>query len=203
VLATLDRKIRQMYAALGALGTADLSAVQPQFAQDGAYTTMKVDFNADADPIELANAASLLVANIASIKDHLKAWCKNKKLPFQGDALINSNKSVALVHDLWNIDKHAELKSRPRSGHNAKIHGLRQALVLTTGMAAGSSVFYSVDPRSGNVTTGSTGGGSAKLSLVAQIVDEHNNVLGDFTTTCTEAVEAWERELAAAGVSPP
>lgn len=203
MLDTLDRKIRQMHAALGALGTTDLSAAQPQIVEVGVYTSMKVDFNAGSDPIELANAASLLVANIASIKDHLKAWCKKKGLPFKGDALINNNRSVALVHDLWNVDKHAELTSSPRSGHNPKIQGLKQALVLTTGTEAGSSVFYSMDPRTGKVTTGSSGGGSAKLSLVAEIVDEHGKILGDFTSTCTEAVEAWESELVAAGVPLP
>ena len=164
---------------------------------------MKVDFNASSDPIELANTATLLVANIASIKDHLKAWCKAKGLTFQGDALIDSNKAVALVHDLWNVDKHAELSSKPRSGHTPKLSNVKQALVLTTGTQAGAGVFVSIDPRSGKVTSGSSGGGSAKISLAAEIIDEHGNILGDFTSTCTEAVESWERALLAAGVLLP
>ena len=164
---------------------------------------MKVDFNASSDPIDLANAATLLVANIASIKDHLKAWCRAKGLTFQGDALINSNKSVALVHDLWNVDKHAELTSTPRSGHTPKLRNLQQALVLTGGAQAGSGVFVTIDPRTGKLTSGSSGGGSAKISLSAEIVDDNGNILGDFTSTCKAAVEGWEHELLAVGVPLP
>jgi hypothetical protein len=192
-----------MHAALVGLGNTELSAVRPEIVQAGSYISMKVDFNANADPIELANAASLLIANIASLKDHLKAWCRQNNLAFRGDTLINSNRAVALVHDLWNIDKHAELTSAPRSGFKPKIQGLKQELVLSSGTEAGGGVFYSMDPRTGKITTGSSGGGSVKLSLTAQIVDEHGTVLGDFTTTCTEAVEAWEHELSASGVPLP
>jgi hypothetical protein len=203
VLDTLDRKIRQMHAALDALGTTDLSGVKPEIEITAAYTSMKVDFNASSNPIELANIATLLVANIASIKDHLKAWCKAKGLTFQGDTLINSNVAVALVHDLWNVDKHAELSSKPRSGHTPKLRNMMQALVLTTGTQASADVFVSIDPHSGKITSGSSHGGSAKISLDAEIVDEHGNFLRDFSSTCIEAVEAWERALIAAGVPLP
>jgi hypothetical protein len=98
--------IRQMHASLDAIATEDLSGVKPQLETGPTYVSMNVDFN----------AATLLIANIASLKDHLKAWCKLKGVPFNGDALINSNNAVALIHDLWNVDKHAELTSKPRSG---------------------------------------------------------------------------------------
>lgn len=79
MLDTIDRKIRQMHAALDAIATEDLSGIKPQIECGATYTSMKVDFNENSDPIELANAATLLIANIASLKDHLKVWCKLKR----------------------------------------------------------------------------------------------------------------------------
>jgi len=113
MLDLLDRKLRQMHAALANLGTNDLSAVQPQITYTDGFVYAKVDFNQKSDQIALLNAATLLVANIASLKDHLKAWCRRQRAPFHGETLINTNKSVALIHDLWNIDKHARTGSSP------------------------------------------------------------------------------------------
>ena len=201
MLDTLDRKIRQMHAALDAIATEDLSGVKPQIESSASYASMNVDFNANSDPIELANAASLLIANIASLKDHLKAWCKLKQFPFNGDALIDSNNAVALIHDLWNVDKHAELTSKPRSGSVPELRDISRALVVSAGTEAGSSVFYSMGLWTGNITTGSSGGGSVKISLTAQVVDKSGVILGELSSLCAEAVAAWEKEFATVGVN--
>ena len=199
----LDRKIRQMHAALAGLATDNLSTIKTQFGEaDGFYYT-KVDFNQDSDEIALANAASLLITNIASMKDHLKVWCNKQGIEFHGDTLINSNLAVALIHDLWNIDKHAELNKPPRSGHTPKLQDLRKSLAISTGTAAGDGAFFSMDPRTGKITTGTTGGGSVQLALVAKIIDENGNILGDFTSICTQAVDEWAKALTSAGVILP
>ena len=199
----LNRKIRQMHAALAGLATDDLSTIKPQFGEVSGSYYMKVDFNEGTDEIALANAASLLITNIASIKDHLKVWCTRQGVVFHGDALINSNRAVALIHDLWNIDKHAELNKSPRSGHTPKLHGLRKNLTLSTGTAAGAGAFFSMDPLTGKISLGTSGGGAVQLALAAQIIDENGNVLGDFTSICTQAVDEWAKALSVAGVQLP
>jgi len=199
----LDRKIRQMHAALAGLATDDLSTIKPQFGEaDGVYYT-KVDFNQDSDEIALANAATLLITNIALMKDHLKAWCTRQGAAFHGDTLINNNQAVALIHDLWNIDKHAELDRPPRSGHTPKLQNLQKNLTVSAGIEAGAAAFFSMDPRTGKIITGTSGGGTVQLALVAQIIDENGNVLGDFTSICTQAVDEWAKALSAAGVQLP
>jgi len=203
MLDVLDRKLRQMHAAIAGLGNSDLSTVQPQITHGDGYVYTTVDFNQNSDPIALANAASLLVANIASLKDHLKGWCKKQGVPFHGDTLINTNKSVALIHDLWNIDKHAELNSSPRSGTTPKLQGIKTALAVSAGTEAGASAFFSMDPLTGKVTTGTSGSGTVQLVLAAQITDELGGNLGDFTQVCTEAAEAWSMTLRSAGVPLP
>lgn len=203
MLDLLNQKLRRMYAALAGLSSDDLSVIQPKITQGFGYCYTEVDFNQHSDEIDLANSAFLLVTNIASLKDHLKVWCKKQGVAFQGDALINSNRAVALIHDLWNIDKHAELNSPPRSGIKPKLQNIRTALTISTGTSAGSEAFFSMDPHTGKVTTGSSGGGAVQLALVAQIADEANNVIADFTQTCSEAIDAWSATFQAAGVSCP
>jgi hypothetical protein len=189
-----------MHAALANLGTNDLSAVQPQITYADGFAYAKVDFNQKSDQIALLNAATLLVANIASLKDHLKVWCRRQRAPFHGETLINTNKSVALIHDLWNIDKHAELDRPPRSGSKPKLEGIRTELAVSAGTEAGGGAGFSMDPRTGEVTTFTSGGGTVQLVLVARITDELGTDLGDFTRVCTEAAEAWSVVLRAAGV---
>lgn len=203
MLDLIDRKVRQMHAALGALSSNDLTSVQPQITRTDSHVYTVVDFNQRSDAVALANAAALVVANIASLKDHLKAWCKKQGVAFDGDRLISSNRSVALVHDLWNVDKHAELITAPRSGHIPKLVGLSTALSISAGTEAGAGAFYSMDPRTGKVTTGTTGGGKVELVLVAQIVDDKGTILGDFSQVCTEAADAWSAALKTAGVPLP
>ena len=203
MLDVMDKKIRRMHAALGALSSDDIHSVKPTIMSTDTYTSISVDFNQGSDPVDLTNMALLLVANIASLKDHLKAWCKSKRIPFNGDALIDSNRSVALIHDIWNVDKHAELTSKPRSGHVPKLTNLRKALSLSTDTEAGASVMFQMDPQTGQMVVKTTGSGSAKIQLSGSIVDEASNILADFHTTCSDAVAAWEAELVAAGVPLP
>jgi hypothetical protein len=203
VLDLLDRKLRQMHAALGSLSSDDLSAVEPVVQHDNGRFYTAVDFNAGSDDIALANSVSLLITNIASLKDHLKAWCKQRGIPFDGEKLIDNNRSVALVHDLWNIDKHATLDRAPRSGVVPRITNLRKVLNVSAGTTAGAFASYSMDPRTGKVTTSASGGGSVKLAVVGSIVDENGANLGDFTQVCVEAADAWSSALKSAGVPLP
>lgn len=195
----MENRIKRIYSALSSLGNGDLAKIRPHFSNLPVGFQMMVDFNQNSDPAELENSAQLLIANIASIRDHLKKWCDDRKVVFKGDDLINSNKSVAIVHDLWNTDKHAHLSRPPRSGFLPKLKDLRRTMVLTTGIGPNSGISFSMDME-GNQRIHSENGGSAKLEVVAQITDQNGNDIGDFRKTCDEAIEAWSEELIVAGV---
>ena len=200
MFAMLDRRVRQMHLALADAKTSDLSSLEIERAVTAEGFYCAINFNEGTSEAELANVATLLVANIACMKDHLKVWCKKNSSPFEGDNLINTNGSVAIVHDLWNTDKHAELTTPPRSGHRPRLENLKRVLRLSSGDQAGSGSFFSFDPRTGTVLTGTSGSGAVQLALDAQVVDEHSSPLGDFTTLCEQAIAAWEQELKKAGV---
>ena len=200
MLDILDRKIRQMHEALGQLQNSDISSVKSEEERTGTRYYCKVDFSGGKSDAELANVATLLVANIACIKDHLKSWCKSADRVFEGDALIDSDINVAIVHDLWNIDKHAELDKAPRSGCIPKIKDLHQSLRLSTGKQA-----HSISPDDMYIQTGLrlVGSGSATLAISGSVVDENGKTLGDFSDICEKAVVSWEKALLRAGVPIP
>lgn len=162
-----------------------------------------IDFSEGNTGAGLANIASLLVANIACMKDHLMVWCSINNRVFTGERLIDSDKNVALIHDLWNIDKHAELNRTPRSGHRPRIQGLHQALCLSTGQGADSSAAFTFDPLTGGVKVLTQGSGSVTLAITGQVIDEHGTQLGDFADISEKATAAWEKELSRAGVIIP
>jgi len=202
-MSTLDHKIRQLHEALAKAINSDLSSVTPERGLTDQTYYCKLDFAQGKGDSELHNVKTLLVANIACLRDHLKAWCSKSGKPFHGDELIDTDQNVALVHDLWNIDKHAELNRPPRSGHQPEVHNLRQALRLSTGTAPGSSSVFTFDPSTGAMRTHMQGSGSVELVISGEVVNEHGAVLGDFAQICETASTAWEQLLKQAGVPVP
>lgn len=163
---------------------------------------MSVEFRDDRSESELANLVASLLASIASIKDHLNVWCEANGASAPGDALINSNLAVALVHDLWNRDKHGAL-TRPRSGYQPYLSSVEQSLQVEPVSGPGSSLEVRLDTLTGE--TRAFPGPNTRLSLVVdgEILDETGKSLGSLLSTCNEALEAWMSTLERAGVPLP
>src|SRR5215470_6309926 len=119
---SIEQKLAQLYAALAEMRiTEKLSSIRPKTVRVGNQFATSVDFSQGTDQATAANRVSLLINNIACLKDHLKSWCKRNGKPFTGDQLIDSNRDVAIIHDLWNLDKHAELNRPSRSGLSPRL----------------------------------------------------------------------------------
>jgi hypothetical protein len=203
MLHALDLKIRQMHEALNDLVNSDLTNLKVEHvALPGGYYHY-VDFNEGQSEAQLANTASSLTANIASIKDHLKVWCTKSGATFEGNKLIASNQDVAIIYDLWNVNKHGVLNRPPRSGHMPRLENLRQSLGVSTGTSPGAFSVFTMDPKTGAIKTEAGGGGTITLSIDARVVDENGTLLGSFASMCERAATAWEKVLEAAGVSLP
>src|SRR4051812_23226095 len=100
LLEQIDHRIRRMYAAMSEVRTSDLSAARVSSAVVGDRVETVLEFSGGRSQSQLENAVMQLVANIACLKDHLNAWCSSRGFAPPGDALINSNRDVALIHDL-------------------------------------------------------------------------------------------------------
>lgn len=197
--ADLDRRIRQIHVSLGEVATEDLSSVIPKQGVRGDRFYSVIDFNEGMDDAQLLNVVEKLVENVARIRDHLKVWCAQNGLPFDGDAVINNNRSVALVHDLWNTQKHAELSRQPRSGIKPQLVDVRKGLRLTA--EPGGFAVFTLGPRGEPVVQSSNGRG--ELVIDGEIHDEHGTHVAGFYETCVDAVDHWEAALTRAGVTVP
>lgn len=199
--ADLDRRIRQLHVSLDAVATEDLSSVVHRQGIDGDRFYSIVDFNEGVDDAQLMNVVEKLVENIACLRDHLDVWLKQNRLPPVGNSVINNNRSVALVHDLWNTQKHAELSKPPRSGIRPALMNVKRFARLTTGPGP-SSVMMTLG-LGGRPVFHATGSGKASLMIDGEIHDEHGNRVAEFHETCVEAVDHWEAALVRAGVTLP
>jgi hypothetical protein len=198
--AKLDLRIRQLHEAIGQVRTADLAAVHPRASIVGDLYYVRVNFSDGASDAQLANNVSLFVANIACLKDHLKAWCKAHNKPFHGDTLIDSNRDVGIIHDLWNRDKHFHLK-KSRTRLFPEIRNVSRAARLSTQAQTGSWVAMTLDPRTGQLRT--HGDGKVELVIDADVVDSTGARLGGLIEIAERAIAEWEIALAAAGVAVP
>jgi len=196
----LQARIDRMRYALGATRSENLDGLKVDCSVGATSVSFVMDFNQGRSPTELEYSAYALIANIASIKDYLKRWCTQHGKPFLGDQLIDTNVDVAIVHDLWNTDKHAALNRPPRSGRRPILRELRQVMTLETGTTAGSWAIFTFDPRTGLPSAGTGEGGSATLRIDAQIVDEQGTTVDSLQEVCARSIDSWDGTLRNAGV---
>jgi hypothetical protein len=203
-LISLDLKIRQMYAALGALSDDDISGItiQSRVTADGSRY-LSINPNQGTSPEGLMNVVSQLLANIACLKDHLKVWCEKNGKVFNGENLINSNIDVATVHELWNLDKHGRYDRPSRSKLDPKLVDLRRAFRLTGGPSGSSAMMIFSFGGQPTVKRKTEGDGDASTVITGTVVDKNGTAVGRLEDICERATTAWETELKSPGVTIP
>ncbi|WP_431300450.1 hypothetical protein [Tabrizicola sp. BL-A-41-H6] len=191
----LIKRAKQAVSALAQTTSNTLPAVQffsgPNLRTEG----MLFNPNEGAEPEELYNEISLILTAIASLKDHVDIFCKRSKIPKIGDGIIDSHREVALIHDLWNVDKHGSLNRPPRSGFTPMLRSVSRVVTLTaSGENSVVSIFF--NPISGMMETQ----GEVQVLLSAQIVTEDGEFIADFRPTCEAALAIWLREIEWLGI---
>lgn len=197
---SLRSKLGRMYEALRVARIEklpDFALVSDDSVAPGFYGA---DFSQGRNDADMRNAAATLISNIASLKDHLKVWCKRHSREFSGDRLINSNFDVAVVHDLWNLDKHAELIGS-RSGRFPVLGHMQQAIEVTVNGSGGMCL--NMDLQKGQAKPSSIGDASLALVLSASVQDHAGAFIGNLLSICERAVVAWENEFVRVGFIPP
>ncbi len=172
-----------------------LSSMRPQVRQSAGRFSVSFDFTKGIDETAAANRTSQLIGNIACLKDHLKVWCVKQSKPFTAEQLINSNSDVAIVHDLWNLDKHGALK-KSRSGLFPRLGSPPATSLVMKAGPSGQQPMVNI-PLFGSSIQANAG---ASLRVVATVVDKDGNVIGNLEAICERAIEAWEAEFKKSGV---
>lgn len=195
MLTQLEQRLNRLHAALDDASAGAVPLFQWQ--QEGSDQHI-VDFSQSRSTAQLANILGVLIGNIASLKDHLKAWCQENNRTFNGEKLIDTNRDVAVIHDLWNRDKHGAL-SRPRSGYRPMLQHITQSIEVSSLNGEGSSLEGITDTETGE--TRLRPGPNSKLALVvdAEIVDESGEPLGMLLNVCDRAIDAWTSAFKIAG----
>ncbi len=199
----IEQKLAQLYAALSEMKiTEKLASMKPTTAISGGRTITSWDFTKIESPATAANRVSLLLHNIACLKDHLNTWCSKNGKPKTGDQLIDGNRDVAIIHDLWNLDKHAELNRPSRSGLSPRLqqpaHTTLERKITTTE----ETLIFAVSLSNGGQLQPVEG---TNAKITATVIDDAGNTLGDLDSISLRAVAAWEAEFVKAGLTivPP
>lgn len=183
---SIEQKLEQLYAALEEMQiTEKLSSIKPMTKRVGNQVEISFDFTKGTNTPTAANRVSLLINNTACLKDHLKACCKKNGKPFTGDQLIALNRDVAIIHDLWNLDKHSELNSPSRSGLSPRLLQPRSGLTFKGG-SPGPTMISIPMFKGGPIQTH----GEVSLRISATVVDKDGKPLGDLESICLRAVAA-------------
>ncbi|MGA8086434.1 MAG: hypothetical protein WCA10_03955 [Terracidiphilus sp.] len=193
---TIEQKLEQLYAALAEMRvTEKLASMRPARVDSGGRFAATLDFTKIEKPATAANRVSTLVSNIASLKDHLHAWCRKNGKPETGDQLINSDRDVAIIHDLWNLDKHAELNRPSRSGLSPRLQPAHTTLEFKV-TTSEETPLITIPVFGGPIQAH----GDANVRITATVVDKDGNSLGDLEPICLRAVAAWQAEFVKAGI---
>ena len=195
----LTRRVRRIYAAVGAAEEVDISNFVPQVINDGGRVGFHQDWSGDLSDEQLSNIAHSLIHNIANLQDHLKKWAKsNDKDKTKVDDAFNKSQPLQVIQDLSNNDKHGyPPRNRGYSGKSPRVGEIRRVLQLATGAEKGSVVGIKITPQGVPTIFGS---GTAKVIVSGDILDVDGNNIGDLHRTALEAVQVWESVLDDFGV---
>jgi hypothetical protein len=194
----IEQKLEQLYDALREMHvTEKLASFKPTTVVSGNRFSTAFDFTKIEKPATAANRVSLLVNNIACLKDRLNAWCRKSGKPETGDQLINGNRDVAIIHDLWNLDKHSELNRPSRSGLSPRLLQPPQTTLEFKITTTQETPLLVLSPfGEGKVLAHE----AAHARITATVVDKDGNTLGELEPICLRAVAAWQAEFVKAGL---
>lgn len=151
------------------------------------------------DDVELYNIVFNQVSAIASLKDHLKKYLKNKsKDPQMVEDLINKELVLQLIIDLWNQDKHGYPLSRvSRSNKNPKIMNLKQGLTIKDiSKGKGSIVFSPISVNSPDSMKNMTAEvDNTIVKVIGDVTDDKGNILMTLDEMIDQSLRIWEKVI--------
>lgn len=194
----LLNRLGRIYAAIDSVYEDDLTKFPPLVLEDEDRVVMHQDFKGGLSDADIENLAQSLIANIASFRDHLRAWAvHNGHDKNRVDQAISASFALQVITDLWNAEKHGSPRDKGRSGKAPKLVEVNSVLRFNIGGEHGSaSVVILASPGAPTMTSS----GSAAVVVTGKVVDFDGAKIGDLYKLEVEAIEAWEQVLREFGI---
>jgi len=190
----LIQRIRLIYKSIGNIEECNLNSLKAQAIQNEKVKAIFQDFRGGLTDEDLFNYALMIIYHISNLQDNLKRWAANNdRDKTKVDQAVNDSIDLKIIKDLANNDRHGyPPRNRGFSGKCPQLVNINRVMQLKTQAKKGSTI---------GMTLGAhgipkiTGDGTAKAVITGDVVDEHNNHIGDLYEIVNRAVEAWEHLL--------
>lgn len=193
-------RLHRIYASIHAVTELDMSKLPGRIIQTDKITHVEQDFSGDLSKHDLENAAQLMIANTASLKDHLKKWARqNDKNADVVDQRLTQSKEMKIVIDLWDKDKHGgDRRDGGYSKSSPSLFDIRREMVLSTQPKTGSWIAMTLGASGEPVIHGD---GTSTLVINAEIKDKNNQLLGYLHDVLKECLRIWESLIKQYGIT--
>lgn len=187
-------RLARVYASVQATFSTGLGSMRAHVTIDGNNIAFEWP-SGDRPVAELENAAQAAIANVSSLRDHMKKWASGTNRSTEPiDRAIYNCFEYRVVHDLWNREKHSgDVRNGGLSKRNPVLRNVRSVVRLETRPEKGSWVGVSVSLRDG--TPRAHGDGSTAVVVTGDIIDSVGNPIGDLYEFLSRAVAMWEEVL--------
>ncbi len=190
----LTHRMGRIYAAISAVEEPALESLKARVIKTQRFAGVCQDFRNGLSDEQLSNLAHSLIHNIAYLRDHLRKWAaQNGQDKNRVNEQVDRSFALQVIIDLSDSDKHGyPPRDGGRSGKCPKLVEVNRVLRLATKPEAGSAIAVTLGC---DGTPKVFGSGSAKAVITGDVLDKHNNMIGDLRQIETEALEAWEHLL--------
>jgi hypothetical protein len=195
-----EARVRRLYAAIGATVDEAVSEHRPLVRVTERVFEMYQDWNGGLNEDQVAILGTTAISHVANLRNHLFRWAAaSGRSAEEVTNAIRQSLALQVILDLANNEKHGyPPRDAGQSGRRPKVTEWQRMLQLSAGGPTASGVAVVLLPTGPQVTT--TGGGSAKVVVTGQVVDEQGANMGDARHLLEEALHAWETLLHAFGV---
>ena len=198
----LTLRIQRIYKAVDAVIETDMGKLKPKVINNGKRIAVCQDFSGGRSSAEIENIASILIYNVANLKDHLRNWADNNgKDRAKVNAAFRGSHALKIVKDLSNNDRHGyDPAHKGNSGISPRIDNINTVMKMTTKPVKGSFVGLTFNRQGAPKVVGD---GNTQVIITGDILDRDGNKIGDLHETLLKAIKNWENVLIEFGVNIP
>ena len=191
---TILQRIRRIYDSIGDIEEYDPNKFKATVIQNDKIKAVFQDFRGGFSNGDLSNYAHLVIHNLANLQDNVKRWAAhNGHDKAKVDQAVNNSFDLQIIKDLSNNDKHGyPPRDRGHSGKYPKLVDINRVMQLKTQAKKGSTIGMTLDAQG---IPKIFGNGTSKAIITGNVVDNDDNLIGDFYEIANRAVEAWEQLL--------